>query len=98
VSNQISDFYVEDGSYVRMRSLQLGYTLPSGRYPGLDNVRLFVRGENLFTITSYPGLDPSIPALSAGGSAGDVRDQARGLDRGVYPTSRTFTFGFGVGF
>ncbi len=98
VSSQPSSFYLEDGSYVRMRSLQIGYTFPRGRFAGFDNVRAYVRGENLFTITGYEGLDPSLPALSAFGSGGDVRDQARGIDRGVYPTSRTFNVGFSVGF
>jgi TonB-dependent starch-binding outer membrane protein SusC len=97
-SQQVSSFYVEDGSYVRLRNLQVGYTLPSGRFGGVDNVRIYVRGENLFTITGYPGLDPSLPALAAGSAAGDVRDQARGIDRGSYPTSRTLSVGFNVGF
>src|SRR5690606_26694634 len=99
VSNQPSAFYIEDGSYVRLRSLQLGYTVPpQNTIAGLTNLRIFLRGENLFTITGYDGLDPALPALSAGGSAGDIRDQARGIDRGVYPTSRIFTLGVGVGF
>ena len=97
VSNQPSDFYLEDGSYVRLRSVQLGYTFPSGRLAGFENVRVYLRGENLFTSTNYPGLDPALPALSASGSAGDIRDQARGMDRGVYPTSRTLSIGFGLG-
>ena len=93
-----SSFYVEDGSYVRLRSLQLGYTVPEGRFGGFQNVRVYVRGENLFTITGYDGLDPSLPALNAFNAGMDVRDQARGIDRGVYPSSRTFSIGFGLGF
>ena len=92
-SRQQSDFYVEDGSYVRLRSVQLGYTFPAGVVPGMRDLRLFVQGENLFTITGYSGLDPALPALSASSGGVDVRDQARGLDRGSYPTSRGFTFG-----
>jgi TonB-dependent starch-binding outer membrane protein SusC len=97
-SQQISSFWVEDGSYVRLRNLQVGYTLPSGRFAGMENVRVYVRGENLFTLTGYPGLDPSLPALSAGSSVGDVRDQARGIDRGSYPTTRSVSVGFNLGF
>jgi hypothetical protein len=52
-----------------------------------------VQGENLFTITGYDGLDPSLPAANIVGAAGDIRDQYRGVDRGVYPTSRTFSIG-----
>jgi TonB-dependent starch-binding outer membrane protein SusC len=97
-SQQISSFWVEDGSYVRLRNLQIGYTLPRGRFAGMENVRVFLRGDNLFTITGYPGLDPSLPALAAGSSVGDVRDQARGIDRGSYPTTRAISVGFNLGF
>ncbi|HUP19442.1 MAG TPA: TonB-dependent receptor [Gemmatimonadota bacterium] len=93
-----SSFYVEDGSYVRMRSLQVGYQIPPSLVRGLDNARVYIRGENLFTITGYDGLDPSLPALQANAAGMDVRDQARGIDRGVYPTSRTISIGFGLGF
>jgi len=93
-----SSFYVEDGSYVRLRSLQIGYTVPNGRFGGFNNIRVYLRGENLFTMTEYSGLDPSLPALDANRAGMDVRDQARGIDRGVYPTNKTLTLGFGVGF
>jgi TonB-dependent starch-binding outer membrane protein SusC len=59
-----NSFYVEDGSYLRMRNLQIGYTLPGGVIPGLRNARVYVQGENLFTITGYDGLDPSLPAAA----------------------------------
>jgi hypothetical protein len=52
-----------------------------------------VQAENLFTITGYPGLDPALPAANVGGAAGDVRDQYRGIDRGSYPSNRTFSIG-----
>ncbi|MGH7447329.1 MAG: SusC/RagA family TonB-linked outer membrane protein, partial [Longimicrobiales bacterium] len=97
-SSAPSSFYVEDGSYVRLRSLQVGYTVPESWVRGFGNVRVYVRGENLFTITGYDGLDPSLPALSATAAGMDVRDQARGIDRGVYPTNRTLSVGFGLGF
>jgi TonB-dependent starch-binding outer membrane protein SusC len=97
-SNAPSSFYVEDGSYVRLRSVQLGYTFPTGSFRGLGDVRVYLRGENLFTVTPYDGLDPSLPAISANQSGMDVRDQARGIDRGVYPTSRTLSLGFNIAF
>jgi hypothetical protein len=97
-SSAPSSFYVDDGSYVRLRSLQLGYTFSQDRFPGFRDLRVYVRGENLFTITGYDGLDPSLPAISVTASGMDVRDQARGIDRGVYPTSKTFSLGFNVGF
>jgi TonB-dependent starch-binding outer membrane protein SusC len=97
-SRAISSFYVEDGSYVRLRSLQVGYQVPAGRFRGFDNVRVYLQGENLFTITGYSGLDPALPAANISSAGMDVRDQARGIDRGVYPTSRIFTLGFDIAF
>jgi TonB-linked SusC/RagA family outer membrane protein len=94
-SRQLSSYYVEDGSYVRLRSVQLGYVLPASWIPG---TRVFVQGENLFTITGYPGLDPSLPAASIGGPAGDIRDQYRGIDRGAYPSNKTVSFGISATF
>jgi hypothetical protein len=100
-SHALSSFYVEDGSYVRMRNIQLGYTVPSTtRWIGtsLSNTRVYVQAENLFTITGYKGLDPSLPALNPTGPAGDIRDQARGIDVGAYPTNKVFSFGVTTGF
>ncbi len=54
-------YYVEKGSYLRARNIQLGYTLPQGSIGriGLDNMRVYIQGQNLFTITNYTGLDPA---------------------------------------
>jgi len=83
---------VKDGTYTRLRNLQIGYTLPStATY--LPGARVYVQGDNLFTITSYEGLDPSLPAANVFGAAGDVRDQYRGVDRGSYPSNRIFSVG-----
>ena len=92
---QLSDFYIEDGSYVRLRNIQVGYTLPQAWIQG---VRVFVQGENLFTITGYPGLDPTLPAAAVFGPAGDIRDQYRGVDRGAYPSNKVFTLGVSATF
>ena len=90
----VSSYYVEDGSYIRLRSLQLGYNTPTslGRWFPAGS-RVFVQADNLFTITDYPGLDPALPAASVTGAAGDVRDQYRGVDRGSYPSNRVFSVG-----
>jgi TonB-linked SusC/RagA family outer membrane protein len=97
ISREPSTFYIEDGSYVRLRTLQLGYSAPQGWLGAFQNTRIYVRGENLFTITGYDGLDPALPAANVGSAAGDISDQARGIDRGAYPTNRTVTVGFSVG-
>lgn len=97
VSGQISSYYVKDGSYTRLRSMQVGYTLPSGaRY--LPGARVYLQGENLFTKTNYDGLDPALPAANATGAAGDVRDQFMGVDRGSYPSNRVFSIGIVTSF
>jgi TonB-dependent starch-binding outer membrane protein SusC len=96
-SSTISSYYVKDGSYTRLRNLQLGYTLPSeARY--LPGARVYLQGDNLFTSTSYDGLDPSLPAANITGSAGDVRDQYRGVDRGAYPSNKIFSVGIVTSF
>jgi len=97
-SHAISDFYVEDGSYVRLRSVQLGYNVPQRYIRFLNATRVYVQAENLFTITGYDGLDPTLPAANITGPAGDIRDQYRGIDRGTYPSNRTFSLGFVTSF
>ncbi len=97
-SKAISSYYVESGTYTRLRNLQLGYNVPASMAKFLTATRVYVQGENLFTITGYSGLDPSLPNGSFGGSAGDIRDQAMGIDRGVYPSSRTISVGLSTSF
>jgi TonB-linked SusC/RagA family outer membrane protein len=97
-SHAISSFYVEDGSYVRLRNLQIGWTVPPGLIAWLPSGRIYLQAENLFTITGYNGLDPSLPAANTFGPAGDLRDQYRGIDRGTYPSSRTITVGINTTF
>lgn len=77
-----SDFMVFDGSYARIRQLQLGYTLPSTvlEQIRLNNFRVYVTLDNFFTFTDYPGIDPE---------AGSGSDNSIGIDRGVYPIPRT---------
>jgi hypothetical protein len=85
---QSSDLYVYDGSYLRLKNIQLGYTLPSKLTSKvfIQSLRLYVAAENLFTFTKYHGYDPEI---SSGGTS-------LGIDYGVYPQARTFTFGVNV--
>jgi TonB-linked SusC/RagA family outer membrane protein len=96
-SGQPSSYYVKDGSYTRLRNLQVGYTLPSSaRY--LPGARVYVQGENLFTKTNYDGLDPALPPANATGAAGDIRDQFMGVDQGAYPTNRIISIGIVTSF
>ncbi|HEV7387061.1 MAG TPA: TonB-dependent receptor [Gemmatimonadaceae bacterium] len=96
-SHAISSYYVKDGSYTRLRNMQIGYTLPmAAQY--LPGARVYLQGDNLFTITGYDGLDPALPAANVFGPAGDIRDQYRGVDRGTYPSSRIFSIGIVTSF
>jgi TonB-dependent starch-binding outer membrane protein SusC len=97
-SQQISSFYVKNGSYTRLRNLQLGYNIPPRFVRWVASERVYVQGENLFTITGYDGLDPSLPAQSVFGAAGDLRDQYRGVDIGAYPTNRIISIGLVTSF
>jgi TonB-linked SusC/RagA family outer membrane protein len=85
-----SDLFVYNSSYARLRSLSLGYTFPKEltRKVKVENLRFYVQGENLFTLTKYPGFDPEI----GGGVFG------AGIDRGVYPQPKTITFGMNITF
>jgi TonB-dependent starch-binding outer membrane protein SusC len=97
-SNQISSYYVESGTYVRLRSLQIGWNVPANVIRWLPVARIYLQAENLFTITGYEGLDPALPSAAAIGASGDIRDQARGIDQGTYPSNRTITIGISTTF
>lgn len=83
-----SDFFLEDGSYLRLKNLTIGYTLPKSLMSSIGctgtNIRFYASGENLFTITGYDGMDPEVGRM--------------GLDGGKYPVSRVFSFGLNVNF
>ncbi|MGR3811872.1 SusC/RagA family TonB-linked outer membrane protein [Jiulongibacter sp. NS-SX5] len=84
-----SSYYVEDGSYVKLGNLQLGYTFG----PKLQNARIFVQGTNLFYITKYSGLTPEVGLQSYSSSN---RNLDIGIDRGLYPPARTFAVGLNI--
>ncbi|MEX2156816.1 MAG: TonB-dependent receptor [Gemmatimonadales bacterium] len=97
-SRQFSSYWVEDGSYLRLRTLQIGYNVPPAMIRWIPAARIYVQAENLFTITGYSGLDPSLPAASVFSAVGDIRDQFRGVDQGTYPSNRTITIGITTSF
>lgn len=99
---QSSDLYIYDGSYLRLKNIQVGYTLPANltRKFFVSSLRLYVAAENLFTFTKYHGFDPEI---SSGGNSSLNNDTnagstSLGIDRGVYPQSKTFTVGLNLSF
>jgi len=100
-SSAFSSFYVEDGSYVRLKNISLGYTIPRSNLGnlGLSSLRVYLQAQNLFTITGYDNLDPALPAISGGDDQGlNNSDQAQGIDRGTYPTNRIISFGINAAF
>ncbi len=99
VSNAPSSFYVEDGSYIRLNQLQIGYTLPSSVGGDVfSRLRFYVQGQNLFTITDYSGLDPNLSSFGASGSGDRADDLFMGVDIGNYPTVRSFIVGVNAAF
>ena len=88
-ANIASSRYLEDGDYLKLRSLTLGYNLKLTQW-GIQNMRVYLAGENLFTWTKYSGLDPEIPA-----SNGSVMKTA---GPGLYPSVRKFMFGLNLTF
>ena len=87
---QVSDLYIVDGSYLRLKNISLGYTLPRNltRQISIERLRFFVMAENLVTWTKYWGFDPEI---SSGG-------KSLGIDKGVYPQARIWTVGLNLTF
>lgn len=87
---QLNSYYVESASYLRLRSVKIGYTLPSSllNKAGIDRLRVFVQGTNLFTATKYTGTDPEVSGV----------DTNFGIDIGNYPANRQFLFGISLGF
>lgn len=84
---QSSDIYVHNGAYLRCANLTLSYSLPFDivKKVGLDNFKVFVMAENLFTATKYHGFTPEV---------GD--GTSIGIDYGNYPEARTFSVGFNI--
>jgi TonB-dependent starch-binding outer membrane protein SusC len=85
-NSRVSDLYIEDGSHIRLKNIQLGYTLPASMMNRVGGAswRFYVSAENLLTLTKYTGADPEIGAQGSF----DI-----GIDRGVYPQARTIRFG-----
>ena len=87
---RFSDAFVENGSYLRLKNVQIGYELPPRLVPGARSARAYVSAINLFTITDYTGYDPEVSAFGT--------TAMRGVDLGSYPQSRLVTFGLTLTF
>jgi hypothetical protein len=92
-NTRISDRYIEDGSYLRVKNIALSYYLPKSltSKARLDDMKVYVNIQNMWTLTKYTGLDPEV-------GASQTNDNVFGLDNGRYPAARVFTFGLNVSF
>ena len=92
-----SSYYVRDGSYLRLKTLQIGYSLPERLLKKLkaSEIRVYIEAYNLLTITKYQGLNPEVGLQNYSSSD---RNLDIGVDRGVYPTSKTISLGFDINF
>jgi len=94
-ANEINSWYVESGSYFRLKSLNIGYTVDPRilHHVGIEKVRVYIQGANLFTITKYTGMDPEL-------QGSNLNDQTNfGIDLGNYPANqKTYMVGLNVTF
>ncbi len=97
---EISSRFIEDGSYIRLKNIALGYNFPSEVLEklGVDNLRLSLSAQNLLTFTKYSGLDPEVSYFGSGGSNSAKTNVVQGHDFGNYPTLRSVNFSLNVKF
>ena len=91
-SQQISSYFIEDGSYLRVKNMQLTYSVPNtlSKRVGISNAQIYIQGQNMFTLTKYTGLDPDINLRTSGN---DNQDIHMGIDEGAYPVAKSYLFG-----
>ena len=88
-----SSRFIEDGSFIRLDNMTLGYNFNTSRFPVLKNARVYVSGQNLFLITNYSGLDPEVISSISG-----IGESPRGIDYMTYPRARTYMLGASITF
>jgi hypothetical protein len=95
INRAFASDYIENGAFLRLRNIQLGYTLPASiaSKAGMSRARIYIAGQNLFTITDYSGYDPEV-----GSSVIGSRVQTAGVDFGRFPSARMFTVGISTQF
>lgn len=97
---ETSSRFVEDGSYIRLKNIALGYTFPQDMVEklGMSNVKFSVSAQNLLTLTNYSGLDPEVSYFGSGGGNSSSSNTTTGFDFGNYPTLRTVNFTLNIKF
>jgi len=99
-SSQRNSYYVESGSFTRLKNLQVGYSLDANTLKklGLGRVRFYIQGQNLLTLTKYSGLDPDVTVTNITEGFNSQRDLSLGVDNGRIPLSRSVIFGVNLEF
>lgn len=99
-NREISSRFVEDGSYIRLKNIAVGYNLPTQTVQklGIENIRLAVSAQNLLTFTSYSGLDPEVNYYGSAGNDNMSQNTVQGFDYGNYPTVKSVTFSLNLKF
>lgn len=92
-NQRMSDRWIEDGSYLRIQNISLSYNLPQrwARKAYIQNARIYFNVQNVYTFTKYSGYDPEIGAYNQS-------SLMQNIDRGRYPTPRTYTLGLNLSF
>ena len=88
-SSQPSSYFIEDGSYFRLKSVQLSYNFPKSVLKSISGLQLYLQAQNIYTFTKYSGLNPEV-------QVGTENDATLGFDGGYMPVSRTFILGLNV--
>jgi hypothetical protein len=96
-SQQISSYFLEDGSYLRLKNVQLTYSIPAAimNKAKMGSAQIYVQGQNILTLTKYTGLDPDINLRTSGN---DNQDIHMGIDEGAYPVAKSYLVGVRLGF
>lgn len=89
---RFSDRYVEDGSFIRVRNIELGYNLPVQKWTKMSNARIYISGQNILTLTKYSWVDPDV------NSRGGANSLDQGIDYSTYPSAKSITAGVRLGF
>ncbi len=91
--------FLEDGGFLKLRNIQIGYTLPKSicNKLHLSKMRLYASGQNLLTLTDYTGIDPEVAGVM-NSKTGEIDALTRGVDRTIYPMTKSYVFGLQVTF
>jgi hypothetical protein len=97
-NSQISSRYIEDGSYLRFKTITLSYRIKQSWLDQIhiSNASVYISGQNLITFTNYSGFDPEVSSYGGVSNSTDNRNVSLGVDYGAYPQAKVFLFGINI--